>query len=128
MILPEVLFSLFLEEFSIFLNYSCALHFDEKPNYGYIHRLFHNVFVHEGYQYGHPFAECTIPNNQSAMMRAENNSRERVLQSGMGTTSNRVFIPSSISLEFKLTFVLGFALILIYTSFLQYQSIFKPLC
>lgn len=99
MILPKVLFCSFPEEFSIFLNYSHALCFDEKPDYAYICRLFCDLFVCERYQYGHLFAECTIPNDQSTVVQAENNSRQRVLQSSMDTTSDRVFVPSSLSLK-----------------------------
>ncbi|KAG8739669.1 serine/threonine protein kinase, partial [Ceratobasidium sp. 423] len=35
----------FPNEFSIFLNYCCALHFDGKPDYSYLCKLFHDLFV-----------------------------------------------------------------------------------
>ena len=37
-----------LHEFGIFLSYTCALHFDDKLDYPYLHKLFHNLFVCEG--------------------------------------------------------------------------------
>lgn len=48
------------KEFSIFLSYSCTLCFNDKPNYVYICRLFCNLFICKGYQYGHPFMRCII--------------------------------------------------------------------
>ena len=41
-------------ETGIFLNYTHALRFDNKPN-SYLRKLFHDVFVWEGYQYDYIF-------------------------------------------------------------------------
>jgi casein kinase I homolog HRR25 len=74
------------KEFSIFLSYSHALRFNDKPNYVYTHRLFHDLFICEGYQYGHPFTRCIMgnsPDNQSAVARAGNNGGQKVLQEDM---------------------------------------------
>ncbi|KAF8549241.1 hypothetical protein OG21DRAFT_1488702 [Imleria badia] len=46
----DLLFRSFANEFGIFLNYTCALCFDYKPNYLYLHKLFRDLFVHEGFQ------------------------------------------------------------------------------
>ena len=35
-------------EFGIFLNYTRALRFDDKPNNSYLRKLFHDVFMWEG--------------------------------------------------------------------------------
>jgi len=70
------------KEFSIFLSYSRALRFDDKPDYVYIHRLFRDLFIREGYQYGHPFTRCIMgnsPDDQSAVARAGNNGGQKVL-------------------------------------------------
>ena len=42
-------------EFGIFLNYTCALRFDDKPDNSYLRKLFHDVFKGEGYQYDYIF-------------------------------------------------------------------------
>ena len=38
-------------EFGIFLNYTRALRFDNKPDYSYLHKLFQDLFVSKGFQY-----------------------------------------------------------------------------
>lgn len=35
----------FPNEFGIFLNYTCTLCFNDKPNYSYLHKLFQDLFV-----------------------------------------------------------------------------------
>ena len=81
-------------EFSIFLGYTCALHFEDKPDYAYIHKLFCYLFVCEGYRHGHPFAGYVIGNStdkQSAIIRAgTKNIGQRVLESGRQLTSGRI--------------------------------------
>lgn len=42
-------------EFGIFLNYTRALRFDDKPDYSYLRKLFRDLFVREGYQYDYVF-------------------------------------------------------------------------
>ncbi|KAK7043054.1 serine/threonine protein kinase [Paramarasmius palmivorus] len=39
----------FPNEFGIFLNYTRALRFDDKPDYSYLSKLFRDLFVREGY-------------------------------------------------------------------------------
>lgn len=45
----------FPNEFGIFLNYTRALRFDDKPDYSYLRKLFRDLFVREGYQYDYVF-------------------------------------------------------------------------
>jgi casein kinase I family protein HRR25 len=45
----------FPNEFGIFLNYTRALRFDDKPDYSYLRKLFGDLFVHKGYQYDYVF-------------------------------------------------------------------------
>ena len=45
----------FSNEFGIFLKYTHVLCFDNKPDYSYLHKLFHEPFIHEGYQYDDNF-------------------------------------------------------------------------
>ena len=42
-------------EFSIFLNYTRALRFNEKPDYSYVRQLFRDLFIHEGFQNDYKF-------------------------------------------------------------------------
>ena len=42
-------------KFGIFLNYTCALHFNDKPDYSYLCKLFRDLFICEGYQYDYVF-------------------------------------------------------------------------
>jgi casein kinase I family protein HRR25 len=45
----------FANEFGIFLNYTRALRFDDKPDYSYLRKLFRDLFVREGFQYDYVF-------------------------------------------------------------------------
>jgi casein kinase I family protein HRR25 len=45
----------FPNEFGIFLNYTRALRFDDKPDYSYLRKLFRDLFVREGCQYDYVF-------------------------------------------------------------------------
>ena len=45
----------FPNEFGIFLNYTRALRFDDKPDYCYLRKVFRDLFVREGYQYDYVF-------------------------------------------------------------------------
>lgn len=49
----------FPNEFGIFLNYTRALRFDDKPDYSYLRKLFRDLFVREGYQYDYVF-DCSV--------------------------------------------------------------------
>src|ERR1700729_4487068 len=45
----------FPNEFGVFLNYTCALHFNNKPDYSYLCKLFCCLFICAGYQYDYTF-------------------------------------------------------------------------
>jgi hypothetical protein len=45
----------FPQEFSTYLNYVRALRFDDKPDYGYLRKLFRDLFIREGFQYDYVF-------------------------------------------------------------------------
>jgi hypothetical protein len=45
----------FPAEFTAYLHYCRALRFDDKPDYGYIKKLFRELFVREGYTYDYQF-------------------------------------------------------------------------
>jgi casein kinase I family protein HRR25 len=54
----------FPHEFGIFLNYTRALRFDDKPDYSYLRKLFRDLFVREGYQYDYVFDWSVQRSNQ----------------------------------------------------------------
>ena len=54
----------FPNEFGIFLNYTRALRFDDKPDYSYLRKLFRDLFVREGYQYDYIFDWSVQRNTQ----------------------------------------------------------------
>ncbi|KAJ3038532.1 serine/threonine protein kinase [Rhizophlyctis rosea] len=51
----EVLCRGFPNEFSVYLNYTRSLRFDDKPDYSYLRKLFRDLFVREGYHYDYVF-------------------------------------------------------------------------
>jgi hypothetical protein len=63
------------KEFSIFLTYTHTLDFDDKPNYKYLHNLFRNLFVHEGYQYDDTFNWCMATTNLGTPSGGKANTR-----------------------------------------------------
>lgn len=42
-------------EFGAYLHYSRSLRFDDRPDYGYLRKLFRELFVREGYIYDYVF-------------------------------------------------------------------------
>lgn len=40
----------FPQEFALYLNYCRSLHFEDKPNYSYLRKLFKDLFEKEGYK------------------------------------------------------------------------------
>jgi hypothetical protein len=47
----EVLAKSFPNEFALYLNYCRSLHFEDKPDYVYLRKLFRDLFMREGYKY-----------------------------------------------------------------------------
>jgi serine/threonine protein kinase len=45
-------------EFRVFLDYTRALHFEDKPDYTYLRRLFHDLRMREGFQHDSIFDWC----------------------------------------------------------------------
>lgn len=45
----------FPQEFATYLNYVRALRFDDKPDYGYLRKLFRDLFIREGFTYDYVF-------------------------------------------------------------------------
>ncbi|KAJ3118422.1 serine/threonine protein kinase [Nowakowskiella sp. JEL0407] len=51
----DVLCRGFPNEFTIYLNYTRSLRFDDKPDYSYLRKLFRDLFIREGYHYDYVF-------------------------------------------------------------------------
>ena len=72
----------FPNEFGIFLNYTRALRFDDKPDYSYLRKLFRDLFVREGYQYDYVF-DWSVHRGQdeaSGSTSAKAGGRRKVVQ------------------------------------------------
>jgi serine/threonine protein kinase len=64
----EILCKGFPQEFPMYLNYVRGLRFDDKPDYGYLRRLFRDLFVREGFQYDYVF-DWTILKYQESVQK-----------------------------------------------------------
>ena len=54
------------EEFATYLNYVRALRFDDKPDYGYLRKLFRDIYAREGYEYDHVYDWTVLRKSQQA--------------------------------------------------------------
>jgi len=55
-------------EFAMYLNYCRSLHFDDKPDYNYLRRLFRELFYRKGYTQDYIY-DWTMINQQEASKR-----------------------------------------------------------
>ena len=39
------------QEFAVYFDYIGSLNFDERPKYSYLRKIFHDLFVREGFDY-----------------------------------------------------------------------------
>ena len=53
-------------EFATYLNYVRALRFDDKPDYGYLRKLFRDIYAREGYEYDHVYDWTVLRKSQQA--------------------------------------------------------------
>ncbi|XP_022721795.1 casein kinase 1-like protein 10 isoform X2 [Durio zibethinus] len=59
----EVLCKSYPSEFTSYFHYCRSLHFEDKPDYSYLKRLFCDLFIREGYQFDYVF-DWTVPSSQ----------------------------------------------------------------
>ncbi|KAI8076788.1 casein kinase I like hhp1, variant 2 [Halteromyces radiatus] len=71
----ELLCRGFPSEFAIYLNYTRSLRFDDKPDYGYLRKLFRDLFLREGYQYDYVFDWTMFKLNESDEARKQSESK-----------------------------------------------------
>ena len=65
----------FPNEFGIFLNYTRALRFDDKPDYSYLRKIFRDLFVREGFQYDYVFDWTVYKYQKNAQAIAQQNQQ-----------------------------------------------------
>ena len=73
----------FLSEFGIFLSYAHALDFDDKPDYCYICKLFHDLLFCQGFQYDYIFdwnMQRNVQDNPNGPSRLESSTHRMVVQ------------------------------------------------
>jgi casein kinase 1 len=59
------------EEFAIYLNYCRSLKFEEKPDIGYLRKLFKDLFYRMGYEYDFVFDWMVKKNNPTQPSKIE---------------------------------------------------------
>ncbi|CAL9062755.1 unnamed protein product [Musa banksii] len=57
-------------EFASYFHYCRSLRFEDKPDYGYLKRLFRDLFIHEGFQFDYVFDWTILKYQQSQMSGA----------------------------------------------------------
>ena len=62
------------DEFHVFLDYTRALHFEDKPDYVYLRKLFRDLCIREGFQYDGIFDWC-LPRASSEDLVARTTTR-----------------------------------------------------
>jgi len=64
------------EEFAIYLNYCRSLKFEEKPDIGYLRKLFKDLFYRMGYEYDFVFDWMVKKNNPTAAIKGSGEGEE----------------------------------------------------
>jgi hypothetical protein len=103
---------MYLVEFSIFLSYTHALHFEDKPDYNYICKLFHDFFLCERYYHNRLFVRCAMGDNQRAIVGQDTSNEWRVEQENSTQyTSGKMYIAHSSTHTLLITTYLVYVLI-----------------
>lgn len=81
------------EEFAIYLNYCRSLKFEEKPDIGYLRKLFKDLFYRMGYEYDFVFDWMVKKNNpaQSIKGGTEGEEAKKEETGGHATGGNEDF-------------------------------------
>ncbi|KAL4951429.1 hypothetical protein BDW69DRAFT_196446 [Aspergillus filifer] len=73
----EVLCRGFPNEFSIYLNYTRSLRFDDKPDYSYLRKIFRDLFVRESFQYDYVFDWTVYKYQKNAAMIVDAKQKDK---------------------------------------------------
>mmetsp|Transcript_5988 Transcript_5988/g.767 ORF Transcript_5988/g.767 Transcript_5988/m.767 type:complete len:159 (+) Transcript_5988:506-982(+) len=68
----------FPAEFATYINYVRALKFEDRPDYGYIRRMFKELFVREGFEYDYVFDWTLLNYSSSRLNRPRPSIQEEV--------------------------------------------------
>ncbi|XP_057957143.1 casein kinase 1-like protein 3 isoform X2 [Malania oleifera] len=61
-------------EFASYLHYCHSLTFDQRPDYGFLKRLFRDLFIHEGYQFDYTFDWMILKYQRSQRTKTQTQS------------------------------------------------------
>jgi len=64
------------EEFAIYLNYCRSLKFEEKPDIGYLRKLFKDLFYRMGYEYDFVFDWMVKKANPNPQIKSEEERKD----------------------------------------------------
>ncbi|EPS66934.1 hypothetical protein M569_07842, partial [Genlisea aurea] len=67
----EVLCKSHAVEFASYFHYCHSLTFDQRPDYGFLKRLFRELFAREGYQFDYVFDWTILKYQQAEMSKAQ---------------------------------------------------------
>jgi casein kinase I family protein HRR25 len=65
------------EEFAIYMNYCRSLKFEEKPDIGYLRKLYKDLFYRMGYEYDFVFDWMVKKQNPSTSLRVGEGNEEK---------------------------------------------------
>ncbi len=65
------------EEFTIYMNYCRSLKFEEKPDIGYLRKLFKDLFYRMGYEYDFVFDWMVKKSNPAAPLKGGEDEEEK---------------------------------------------------
>ena len=72
------------EEFAIYLNYCRSLKFEEKPDIGYLRKLFKDLFYRMGYEYDFVFDWMVKKPSPQAQLKPGEQEKEESDKMGRG--------------------------------------------
>mmetsp|Transcript_6038 Transcript_6038/g.5382 ORF Transcript_6038/g.5382 Transcript_6038/m.5382 type:complete len:168 (+) Transcript_6038:751-1254(+) len=88
----EVLCKTLPIEFSTYLNYCRTLRFEDKPDYGYLRKMFKELFIREGYELDYMY-DWTLSNPGGAEF---DNHRIKIIINTKGTPVKMPYDPKQI--------------------------------
>lgn len=72
------------EEFAIYLNYCRSLKFEEKPDIGYLRKLFKDLFYRMGYEYDFVFDWMVKKQSPNSQIKSNEEERKDEANNGGG--------------------------------------------
>jgi casein kinase I homolog HRR25 len=76
------------EEFAIYMNYCRSLKFEEKPDIGYLRKLFKDLFYRMGYEYDFVFDWMVKKQNPSqSLKQGDEDNKDEPMQMSSAQTN-----------------------------------------